>query len=86
MESNRDKCKAPLKLVPMILEVSFKGKFGYDRSYLVCRFVIKIFDYIYLPRLKVPDAIPVENITSISVIDALVQIFSRTAFSKRKAM
>ncbi|GBM54090.1 Retrovirus-related Pol polyprotein from transposon 412 [Araneus ventricosus] len=77
MEKGNDKIKAPLKLVPIITEVFSKmnidavGPFPTSlkgNSYLLTAICMS---------LRYPDAIPVADISSISVTDALLEIFSR---------
>ncbi|GFX17219.1 retrovirus-related Pol polyprotein from transposon 412 [Trichonephila clavipes] len=78
----RDKVKAPLKLVPIIAEVF--SKINIDavgplplspkrNRYLITAICV---------TSKYLEAIPGENITSVSVIDALLLIFSRMGFPK----
>ncbi|KAG8179134.1 hypothetical protein JTE90_012543 [Oedothorax gibbosus] len=77
-----DKKKAPMKIVPVIQEVF--SKINVDacgplpvtpsgKRYLLTAMCLSS---------KYPDAVPVEYITSVTVVDALLQIFSRMGFPK----
>ncbi|KAG8172423.1 hypothetical protein JTE90_022106, partial [Oedothorax gibbosus] len=77
-----DKKKAPMKIVPVIQEVF--SKINVDacgplpvtpsgKRYLLTAMCLSS---------KYPDAVPVEDITSVTVVDALLQIFSRMGFPK----
>ncbi|KAG8187294.1 hypothetical protein JTE90_019183 [Oedothorax gibbosus] len=77
-----DKKKAPMKIVPVIQEVF--SKINVDacgplpvtpsgKRYLLTAMCLSS---------KYPDAVPVEDITSVTVVDALMQIFSRMGFPK----
>ncbi|KAG8184543.1 hypothetical protein JTE90_012632 [Oedothorax gibbosus] len=77
-----DKKKAPMKIVPVIQEVF--SKINVDacgplpvtpsgKRYLLTAMCLSS---------KYPDAVPVEDITYVTVVDALLQIFSRMGFPK----
>lgn len=79
----QDKVKAPLKLVPIISEVFSKINIdavgplplsSKNNRYLITSICL---------ASKYPDAVPVENITSTNVINALLSIFSRTGFPRQ---
>ncbi|GFT97600.1 retrovirus-related Pol polyprotein from transposon 412 [Trichonephila clavipes] len=76
-----DKKKAPLKLVPVIQEVFTKLNIdacGLSRSHLRNRYLITAI----CMSSKIPEAIPVSDISSVSVTDALLNIFSRMGFPR----
>ncbi|MCP8719654.1 MAG: reverse transcriptase domain-containing protein, partial [Asgard group archaeon] len=80
--NNRDKKKGPLKIVPVISEVY--GRLNIDA---VGPLIPSSRDNRYLitsicVASKYPDAIPVQNLSSKSVIQALIQIFSRSGYPK----
>ncbi|KAG8174921.1 hypothetical protein JTE90_020200 [Oedothorax gibbosus] len=79
---SQDKKKAPLKLVPVIPEIFSKinvdacGPLPQTPSgnrYLITALCMSS---------KYPDAIPVENLRSKTIVDVLLQIFSRMGFPK----
>ncbi|GBN26224.1 Uncharacterized protein K02A2.6 [Araneus ventricosus] len=78
----REKGKAPLKLVPIITEIF--SKINID---VVEPLPISAKDNRYLLTAicmssKYPEAIPVADINSVSVIDALLEVFSRMGFPR----
>ncbi|GBM51274.1 Uncharacterized protein K02A2.6 [Araneus ventricosus] len=78
----REKGKAPLKLVPIITEIF--SKINIDA---VGPFPISAKNNRYLLTAifmssKYPEAIPVADINSVSVIDALLEVFSRMGFPR----
>ncbi|GBM40215.1 Retrovirus-related Pol polyprotein from transposon 412 [Araneus ventricosus] len=82
MVENKDKIKAPLKLVPIITEVFSKMNIdavfplptsSKGNSYLLTAICMSS---------KYPDAITVADISSVSVTDALLEIFSRMGFPR----
>ncbi|GBM95981.1 Retrovirus-related Pol polyprotein from transposon 412 [Araneus ventricosus] len=79
---SNDKTKAPLTLVPIISEVFSKINFDAcgplpttpnGNRYLITAICL---------ASKYPDAVPVPNIGSTSIIEAMIQIFSRMGFPK----
>ncbi|GFU89975.1 retrovirus-related Pol polyprotein from transposon 17.6 [Trichonephila clavipes] len=75
-----DKKKAPLKLVPVIQEVF--TKLNIDGTLPITS---KGNRYLITPicmSSKFPEAIPVSDISSVSVTDALLNIFSRMGFPR----
>ncbi|GBL73354.1 Retrovirus-related Pol polyprotein from transposon 412 [Araneus ventricosus] len=82
MGKGNEKVKAPLKLVPIITEVFSKMNIGAvgplptsskGNSYLLTAICISS---------RYPDAIPVADISSVSVTDAFLEIFSKMGFPR----
>ncbi|KAG8181711.1 hypothetical protein JTE90_025684 [Oedothorax gibbosus] len=77
-----DRKKAPMKIVPVIQEVFSKINVNTCEPLPVTpsgkRYLLTAICLSY----KYPDAIPVEDTTSVTVVDALLQIFSRMGFPK----
>ncbi|GFW43762.1 retrovirus-related Pol polyprotein from transposon 297 [Trichonephila clavipes] len=78
----RDKAKAPLKLVPIILEVFSKINIDAVGPLPVSTKQNRYLITSICVASKYPEAIPVESITSPNVIDALLSIFSRLGFPR----
>ncbi|GBM30920.1 hypothetical protein AVEN_9802-1 [Araneus ventricosus] len=78
----KDKTKAPLTLVPIISEVFLKVNFDACGPLLTTpngnRYLITAISL----ASKYPHAVPVPNIGSMSIIEAMIQIFSRMDFPK----
>ncbi|GFU21898.1 retrovirus-related Pol polyprotein from transposon 17.6 [Trichonephila clavipes] len=79
---SRDKAKAPLKLVPIILEVFSKINIDAVGPLPVSTKQNRYLITSICVASKYPEAIPVESITSPNVIDALLSIFSRLGFPR----
>ncbi|GBN80633.1 Retrovirus-related Pol polyprotein from transposon 412 [Araneus ventricosus] len=77
-----DKKKATLKIVPIISEVFSKINVDACGPLPITFSGNKYIITAMCLSSKYPDAIAVPNIESASVVDALLQIFSRTGFSK----
>ncbi|GFS56332.1 retrovirus-related Pol polyprotein from transposon 297 [Trichonephila clavipes] len=78
----RDKAKAPLKLVPILSEVSSKINIDAVGPLPVSTKQNRYLITSICVASKYPEAIPVESITSPNVIDALLSIFSRIGFPR----
>ncbi|GFX60461.1 retrovirus-related Pol polyprotein from transposon 412 [Trichonephila clavipes] len=78
----RDKAKAPLKLVPIILEVFSKINIDAVGPLPVSTKQNRYLITSISVASKYPEAIPVESITSPNVIDAFLSIFSRIGFPR----
>ncbi|KAG8183285.1 hypothetical protein JTE90_004905 [Oedothorax gibbosus] len=78
----QDKKKAPLKLVPVITEIFSKINVDAVGPLPVTPSGNKYLITAVCMSSKYPDAIPVENLKSTSIIDALLQVFSRMGFPK----
>ncbi|KAG8177020.1 hypothetical protein JTE90_029682 [Oedothorax gibbosus] len=77
-----DKKKAPMKIVPVIQEVFSKINVDACGPLPVTTSGKRYLLTAMCLSSKYPDAVPVEDITSVTVVDALLQIFSRMGFPK----
>ncbi|GFX99163.1 transposon Ty3-G Gag-Pol polyprotein [Trichonephila clavipes] len=75
-----DKKKAPLKLVPVIQEVFTKLNIDACGPLPITSKGNRYLITAICPSSKFPEAIPVSGISSVSVTDALLNIFSRMGF------
>ncbi|GFX21937.1 retrovirus-related Pol polyprotein from transposon 412 [Trichonephila clavipes] len=77
-----DKKKAPLKLVPVIQEVFTKLNIDACGPLPITSKGNRYLITAICMSSKFPEAIPVSDISSVSVTDALLNIFSRTGFPR----
>ncbi|GBM73754.1 hypothetical protein AVEN_550-1 [Araneus ventricosus] len=77
-----DKKRAPMKLVPIIQEVFAKINVDAVGPLPITASGKKYLITAMCLASKYPDAVAVSDITSMSVVDALLQIFSRMGFPK----
>ncbi|GFV89793.1 retrovirus-related Pol polyprotein from transposon 412 [Trichonephila clavipes] len=77
-----DKKKAPLKLVPVIQEVFTKINIDACGSLPITSKGNRYLILAICMSSKFPEAIPVSDISSVSVTDALLNIFSRMGFPR----
>lgn len=78
----RDKKKAPLKIVPVISEIFTKLNVDACGPLPVSTSGNKYIITVICMSSKYPDAIPTPNLCSPTIVDALLQIFSRQGFPK----
>ncbi|GFS78687.1 retrovirus-related Pol polyprotein from transposon 412 [Trichonephila clavipes] len=78
----QDKKKAPLKIVPVITEIFTKINIDASGPLPMTPSGNKYIITALCMSSRYPDAIPVENLCSTTVINALLQIFSRMGFPR----
>lgn len=78
----KEKKKAPLKLVPVISEILTKLNVDACGPLPVSTLGNKYLITVICLSSKYPEAIPAPNLCSTTIVDALLQIFSRMGFPK----
>ncbi|KAF8778761.1 Gypsy retrotransposon integrase-like protein 1 [Argiope bruennichi] len=78
----REKTKAPLKLVPVISEIFSKLNIDCVGPLPISEKNNRYLLTAMCMSSKYPDAIPIEDLTSITVINAMLNVFSRMGFPR----